>query len=75
MNQPRAKAEQELPKLTNYTVLEKLAVGGMASIFAAQREGSDQICVIKQLKQDEWLDQEGKRYLIDAPTGDAAASY
>ena len=23
--------------------------------------------VIKQLKQDEWLDQEGKRYLIDAP--------
>jgi serine/threonine-protein kinase len=39
----------ELAKIANYDVLSKLASGGMAEIFVAQRHGSSDICVIKQL--------------------------
>src|SRR5262249_32058999 len=32
-----------------YTVLLQLARGGMAQVFLAQRDGSDELCVIKRL--------------------------
>jgi eukaryotic-like serine/threonine-protein kinase len=39
----------DVPKIARYEILSKLASGGMAEIFIAQRHGSDDICVIKQL--------------------------
>jgi serine/threonine-protein kinase len=37
------------PQLSRYTILQKLAVGGMAEIFVAQKHGSPDVCVVKQL--------------------------
>ncbi len=37
------------PNLGRYEVLDKLAAGGMAEIFLAQKNGSNEVCVIKRL--------------------------
>jgi serine/threonine protein kinase len=37
------------PQLPGYEILQKLAVGGMAEIFVAQKFGSPDVCVVKQL--------------------------
>ncbi|MCK6545269.1 protein kinase [Myxococcota bacterium] len=36
-------------RLGRYTLLEELAQGGMSRIFVAQKDGADDICVLKQL--------------------------
>lgn len=48
--EPVAADDGALPTLERYTVLHRLAVGGMAQIFVAQRNGSNDICIIKQLR-------------------------
>lgn len=40
---------ESTPQLSRYTILQKLAVGGMAEIFLAQKHGSPDVCVVKQL--------------------------
>lgn len=37
------------PRLSRYQVHQRLAVGGMAEIFVAQKHGSPDVCVVKQL--------------------------
>lgn len=50
--QPDLSTERErIPLLDRYAVLKKLAVGGMAEIFIAQRDGADDICVVKLLHE------------------------
>jgi serine/threonine-protein kinase len=41
--------QEAVPTLSKYDVVLKLASGGMADIFVAQRSGDEEICVIKQL--------------------------
>ena len=62
-----AEAEVHSPQLSNYVVLDRLAVGGMAEIFIAQRSGSEDICVIKQLHEHLAKDAVvGNRFLREA---------
>ncbi len=59
--------EGSLPVLEKYSILRKLAAGGMASIYVAERKGSDEICVVKtlhdHLAQDSVV---GNRFLREA---------
>ncbi|MCK6547775.1 protein kinase [Myxococcota bacterium] len=51
MQQDVAAERERIPALDRYAVLKKLAVGGMAEIFIAQRDGADDICVVKLLHE------------------------
>ncbi|MCB9655593.1 MAG: protein kinase [Deltaproteobacteria bacterium] len=49
-SEPRAiNAPPQPPNIPGYVPLEKLASGGMATVWLAQRKGSEVLCVIKQL--------------------------
>jgi tRNA A-37 threonylcarbamoyl transferase component Bud32 len=56
-----------LPVLERYVVFDRLATGGMASIYLAQRRGSDQVCIIKVLHDHLAKDPVvGNRFLREA---------
>src|SRR5262245_5381646 len=59
--------EGPLPVLEKYTILRKLAAGGMASIYVAERRGSGEICVVKTLHDHLAKDSVvGNRFLREA---------
>lgn len=67
VTQEEALEDGALPVLEKYTVLKKLAAGGMAAIYVAQRSGSDEICVIKTLHDHLARDSVvGNRFLREA---------
>src|SRR5688572_10026731 len=49
--QDELESSRPMPALSRYAVLKKLAVGGMAEIFIAQRQGAEEICVVKLLHE------------------------
>ena len=56
-----------LPVLEKYTILRKLAAGGMASIYVAEQRGSGEICVVKTLHEHLAQDSVvGNRFLREA---------
>src|SRR5688572_15132939 len=59
--------KSDLPKLQKYELLEKLGEGGMGAVHLARREGSAEICVIKQLRAEIAEDKiVGHRFLREA---------
>lgn len=72
VSEPNASDEESredgaLPVLEKYAIVEKLAAGGMAAIYVAQRAGSDEICVIKTLHDHLARDSVvGNRFLREA---------
>lgn len=59
--------EAPLPVFENYDVFERIATGGMGSIFTAKRHGTTKLCVIKTLHAH-YVDNEvvSKRFLREA---------
>jgi eukaryotic-like serine/threonine-protein kinase len=56
-----------LPELDRYVVFDRLATGGMATIYLAQRKGADDICIIKVLHEHLSKDPVvGNRFLREA---------
>src|SRR5687767_13981605 len=56
-----------MPVLEMYTVLKKLAAGGMASIYIAEQSGSGEICFVKTLHDHLAKDSVvGNRFLREA---------
>lgn len=56
-----------LPVLDRYVVFDRLATGGMASIYLAQRRGLDRVCIIKVLHDHLAKDPVvGNRFLREA---------
>jgi serine/threonine protein kinase len=47
--QPGPKGGSSLRRIGRYAILEDLAKGGMAQVYLAQKDGSPDICVLKQL--------------------------
>jgi serine/threonine-protein kinase len=65
-------AAESMPALAKYDVILKLASGGMADIYVAQRSGEDDICVIKQLHEHLAKDQiVGNRFYREARVASA----
>ncbi|MFO0726493.1 MAG: protein kinase [Myxococcota bacterium] len=52
------------PRLGKYTLLKPLAEGGMGQVYLAQRDGSDQICVLKTLRPDVVNDETSRRRFL-----------
>ncbi|MCC7380196.1 MAG: serine/threonine protein kinase [Deltaproteobacteria bacterium] len=64
---PRAKTQPPIRRLGRFTILEDLAKGGMAQVYVAQKDGSPEICVLKQLLLElETHATAGKRFYREA---------
>lgn len=45
----QSRPPEPIARLGKYTLIKALAKGGMAQVFLAQRDGAEEICVLKQL--------------------------
>lgn len=48
-SQPGSRVGSPLRRIGRYAILEDLAKGGMAQVYLAQKDGSPDVCVLKQL--------------------------